>query len=67
MTDNEMELSAALRWLVEQWCDRRCLNALRYVLTAYPTDAPALTEPTTNGKEELLLALKDIRAFARGR
>jgi hypothetical protein len=26
---------AALRLLVEKWCDRRCLKALHYILGSY--------------------------------
>jgi hypothetical protein len=50
----------SLRRLVEAWCDRRCLRALRAVLRGYP-----LTSPLTDGWGELLLALQDVRAFAR--
>jgi hypothetical protein len=46
--------------LVEAWCDRRALIALRCVLRGYP-----VTSPLTDGWAELMIALKDVRAFAR--
>jgi hypothetical protein len=54
------QLFASLRHLVESWCDRRCLRALRAVLRGYP-----LVSPLTDGWGELLLALQDVRAFTR--
>lgn len=45
---------------MEAWCDRRCLRALRAILRGYP-----LTSPLTDGWGELLIALQDVRAFAR--
>ena len=53
-------LFATLQRLVEAWCDRRCLRALRAILRGYP-----LTSPLTDGWAELLTALQDVRAFAR--
>ena len=46
--------------LVDAWCDRRCLSALRSILPGYP-----LSSPLTDGWAELLKALEDVRAFAR--
>jgi hypothetical protein len=57
-TDNA-HLFDALRTLVEGWCDRRCLKALRAILHGYP-----LSSPLTDGWGELLIALQDVRAFA---
>lgn len=54
------QLFTTLRRLVEAWCDRRCLTALRLVLRGYP-----LTSPFTDGWGELLIALQDVRALAR--
>ena len=45
--------------LVDGWCERRCLLALRQVLGAWP-----LANPLTDGWGALLNALKDVRAFA---
>jgi len=53
-------LFSTLQSLVESWCDRRCLKALRAVLRGYP-----LSSPFTDGWGELLIALQDVRAFAR--
>jgi hypothetical protein len=58
--DEREELFLNLRGLVEAWCDRRCLRALRAILRGYP-----LTSPLTDGWGELLTALQDVRAFAR--
>jgi len=49
-----------IQGLVEAWCDRRCLRALRNVLQGYP-----LTSPLGDGWGELLKALQNVRAFAR--
>lgn len=46
--------------LVEAWCDRRCLGALREILSGYP-----VTSPLTDSWAELLTALEGVRAFAR--
>jgi hypothetical protein len=58
--EKNAELFRTLQSLVDAWCDRRCLRALRYVLKGYP-----LTSPMTDGWAELLTALQDVRAFAR--
>jgi hypothetical protein len=57
---NEQELFQALQKLVETWCDRRALQALRCILRGYP-----LANRLTDGWAELMTALKDVRAFAR--
>ena len=57
-TDNAA-LFSALQSLVEGWCDRRCLKALRAILGGYP-----LSSPLTDGWGDLLTALQDVRAFA---
>jgi hypothetical protein len=49
-----------LQTLVEGWCDRRNLRALRAILPGYP-----LSSPFTDGWGELLVALKNVRALAR--
>ena len=54
------QLFSAVKALVDAWCDRRCLNALRLALRGYP-----LSSPLTDGWGDLLLALQDVRAFAR--
>jgi hypothetical protein len=57
---NEQELLQTLQKLVEIWCDRRALQALRCILRGYP-----LANRLTDGWAELMTALKDVRAFAR--
>jgi hypothetical protein len=58
--NTNVELLAALQWLTEAWCHRRSLTALRYLLPAYP-----LPSVDTEAFNTLLIALKDVRAFAR--
>jgi len=60
MIASNEELLRKLRGLIEAWCDRRCLLALRAILNGYP-----LTSPMTDSWGELLKALQDVRAFAR--
>ncbi|MFI5127655.1 MAG: hypothetical protein ACHQJX_12585 [Candidatus Acidiferrales bacterium] len=60
MKDNE-ELFRTIRGLVDAWCDRRCLVALRLILRGYP-----LGSPLGDGWGQLLVALQDVRASARG-
>ncbi len=58
-TDTD-RLFGSIQKLVEGWCDRRCLKALRAILRGYP-----LSSPFTDGWGDLLIALQDVRAFAR--
>ena len=46
--------------LVDGWCDRRCLRALRQILQAWP-----LASGLTDELGELLAALERVRAFAK--
>jgi hypothetical protein len=55
-----LELQRLVGALVEAWCDRRSLRALREVLAGYP-----LMSPLTDGWADLLKALEGVRAFAR--
>jgi hypothetical protein len=57
---DEEQFFQRLQMMVEAWCDRRALTALRCVLRGYP-----LSSPLTDGWAELMSALKDVRAFAR--
>ena len=49
----------ALAALVDSWCDRRCLSALRCILHGYP-----LTSGLTDDWANLLKAMGDVRALA---
>jgi hypothetical protein len=60
MIENNEQLFASIQKLVEAWCDRHCLGALRRILPGYPP-----TSPLTDGWGELLIALQNVRAFAR--
>ena len=60
MIEDNKQLFNNLQRLVEAWCDRRCLRALRNILPGYP-----LISPLSDGWSELLIALQDVRAFAR--
>jgi hypothetical protein len=55
------QLFDTIRQLINNWCDRRCLKALRAILRGYP-----MTTPLSDGWGELLLGLLDVRAFAAG-
>ena len=58
-----MDPSAVLREvgvLVDAWCDRRCLRALRAILSGYP-----MASMLTDSWGELVRALEEVRAFAR--
>lgn len=57
---NDQELFQTLHNLVDAWCERRALQALRCILRAYP-----LVNPLTDGWADLMTALQDVRAFAR--
>lgn len=46
--------------LIEAWCERRCLTALREILKAWP-----LHSGMTDEWGELLNALERVRAFAK--
>jgi hypothetical protein len=59
MEDNK-QLFDSVQHLVESWCDRRCLRALRTVLGGYP-----LVSPLGDGWGALLIALQDVRAYAK--
>jgi hypothetical protein len=60
MIDSNEKLFKHLQSLVEVWCDRRCLRALKAILSGYP-----LHSPMTDSWAELLKAMQDVRAFAR--
>ena len=60
MIEENKQLFSSIQRLVEAWCDRRCLRALRNILRGYP-----LVSPLGDGWGELLIALQDVRAFAR--
>jgi hypothetical protein len=60
MIEDNKQLFGSIQQLIEAWCDRRCLRALRNILRGYP-----LVSPLGDGWGELLIALQDVRAFAR--
>ena len=60
MMEENKQVFDSIHRLVEAWCDRRCFGALKSILPAYP-----LSSPLTDGWGELLIALQDVRAFAR--
>ena len=57
---NSAEFFAALRNLIEAWCDRRCLKALNHVLPAYLS-----FNGLTDGWNRLYDALRNVRTFAQ--
>ena len=60
MSNRNAEISESIDSLVNAWCDRRCLVALRQILNGYP-----IASPLTDGWGELRLSLEKVRAFAR--
>ena len=54
------ELFQTLGHLVDAWCERRALAALRCILAGYP-----LANHLTDGWADLMTALQNVRAFAR--
>ncbi len=60
MIENDKQFFDVLRSLVEAWCDRRCLGALRFILQAYP-----MPSVLTDSWGELEIALANVRAFSR--
>ena len=55
-----MNLTKKLDWLIEQWCGRRELGPLRYLLPVYPG-----TLLHTDQFGQLLEALRDIKGLCR--
>ena len=58
---SEERLFQEIRRLVEAWCDRRALVALRCILNGYP-----LVNRLTDGWADLMIALQNVGAFACG-
>jgi hypothetical protein len=54
------EFLAALRGLIEAWCDRRCLGTLSTILPGYLG-----LNGLTDGWAGLYDALRNVRAFSR--
>jgi hypothetical protein len=54
------ELAAAVDELVDQWCERRSLRALRQILVAWPSPLRL-----TDDWGQLREALRNVLAFAR--
>jgi hypothetical protein len=61
MEQSPENILESVKALVDAWCARRCLAALRYILQGYP-----LSSPLTDCWAELLKSLEDVRAFAKG-
>ena len=55
-----MNSKEKLNWLIEQWCERRELRPLRYLLPAYPS--PLIH---TDDFGRLLEGLRDIKGLCR--
>ena len=58
--NEEDDLFPLLNGLVDGWCERRALNPLRHILSAYP-----LSMGLSDEWHKLDDALKDIRALCR--
>ena len=55
-----MTLNEKLDWLIEQWCERRTLRPLRFILQVYPG---ALVHTDQFG--DLLEKLRDVKGLCR--
>jgi hypothetical protein len=55
-----VEIQAQVSILIDSWCDRRCLNALREILAGWPIGS-GLTDDWARLGE----SLKSVRALAR--
>ena len=53
-------LQQVMAELVNAWCDRRCLRALRHALQGWP-----MTSGLTDDWAQFRDGLKDVRAFAK--
>jgi len=60
MIESNQQLFGTVQQLIDAWCDRRSLKALKAVLRVYPPP-PVLID----GWHELLLGLQDVRATAQ--
>lgn len=60
MKESPENFHKSLAALVDSWCERRCMLALKFILQGYPLSS-GLTDDWAN----LLKALEDVRAFAR--
>jgi hypothetical protein len=57
-----MNFKEKLNWLIEQWCERRELCPLKYLLPVYPS--PLIH---TDDFGRLLDRLRDIKGFCRNK
>ena len=55
-----MKLNEKLDWLIEQWCERRALRPLKFILQAYP--GPLVH---TDQIGDLLEKLRDVKGLCR--
>lgn len=55
-----MKLNQKLDWLIDQWCERRAILPLKYILRAYPS-----VLAHTDQLGDLLEALRDVKGFCR--
>jgi hypothetical protein len=55
-----MTLTQNLDWLIEQWCERKSLKPLKYILPIYPG-------PLAHADQlgDLLEALRDVKGLCR--
>ena len=55
-----MNFNQKLDWLIDQWCERRAIQQLRYLLRAYPS-----VLAHTDQLGDLLEALRDVKGLCR--
>ena len=55
-----LTLNQKLDWLIDQWCERRALHPLRFLLAAYPS-----VLAHTDQLGDLLEKLRDVKGLCR--
>ena len=58
--ERTVDIDESVKSLVDAWCDRRCLSALRHILQGWP-----LSSRLTDDWAQLLEALQSVRALAK--
>ena len=55
-----MTFNQKLDWLIDQWCERRAIKPLKYILRAYPS-----VLAHTDQLGDFLEALRDVKGLCR--
>jgi len=60
MQPSKVTIYQKLDWLIDQWCERRALRPLKFILRAYPR--PLIL---TDDFGEVMDALRDVKGLCR--